>query len=169
MLKCQREGWSCLSGSFLRKMNLPWFPAWVLDRLRSPCKEQPVHSFYLQMRWFLPAARIVTRGSSARGLGVLLAQGELIKLRLNFNTRECESSKGPGEGEFPHFPEREADAQGHRAGRARGGEGSKMAAYPYQQSFRSPDLPTSPTPQLEFVCWGQKRGQWEGQGRTRND
>lgn len=97
MLKCQREGWSCLSGSFLRKLNLPWFPAWVLHQLRSPFREQPVHSFCLRMTVVPPSSSHwdPTRGSSARGLGVLLAQGEMIKLRLNFNSTECESWKGP--------------------------------------------------------------------------
>lgn len=172
MLKCQREGWSCLSGSFLRKLNLPWFPAWVLHQLRSPFREQPVHSFCLRMTVVPPSS---SHWDPTRPVAAALGAWVSCWPRERWSSygwisiaQNVRAGRDHGEGEFPHSPEKAADAQARGAGREKEEEETNGPACSYPLFFSSPDLATSTSPQLEFLCWGQERGQWEGHGRTRN-
>lgn len=162
MLKCQREGWSCLSGSFLRKLNLPWFPAWVLHRLRSPFREQPVHSFCLRMTVVPPSS---SHWDPTRPVAAALGAWVSCWPRERWSSygwisiaQNVRAGRDHGEGEFPHFPEKAADAQAlELAERGRTRKPTGLLA-PIHSPFRLQTWPPPHLPSLNFSVGGKRGG-----------
>ena len=97
-----------------------------------------------------------------RGLGVLLAWGELMKLGLHseFQCQSVTAGRNPGEDESLHFPEEEAEAQRPQSSLT-GGRGAKWLLL-LANSFPDPRDSLAPIPQLGFLCWGVGRGSGKG-------